>query len=67
MITTRAADAMNLGNYGCEVGCTANLAVLDHQSVAEALRFHTPPAAVISHGCLVDTERMRDLAQPKRG
>ncbi len=67
MITSRAAAAMNLQNYGSEAGCAANLVVLDHPSVTEALRFHMPPAAVISHGRLVDIERMRDLAQPKRG
>jgi cytosine deaminase len=66
MITTRAATAMNLAGYGLEVGCAANLVVLDHPNVAEALRFHTPPAAIISHGRLVDVERMRELAQAGR-
>jgi cytosine/creatinine deaminase len=66
MITSRAAEAMNLGKYGVEVGCAANLVVLDQSSVSEALRFHTPPAAIISHGRLVDAERMRELAQPGR-
>jgi cytosine/creatinine deaminase len=67
MITSRAAAAMNLGNHGLEVGCAANLVVLDQQSVAEVLRFHTPPAAVISHGRLVDAKKMRELAQPGHG
>jgi cytosine deaminase len=67
MITTRAAEAMNLRNYGLEVGCAANLVVLDQPSVGEALRFHTQPAAVISHGRLVDAEKMRELARPGRG
>jgi cytosine deaminase len=67
MITTRAAMAMNLADYGLEAGCAANLVVLDQPSISEALRFHTPPAAVISHGRLVDAERMRELAQPLRG
>jgi cytosine deaminase len=67
MITTRAAEAMNLGNYGLEAGCAANLVVLDQPSVSEALRFHTQPAAVISHGRLVDAEKMRELARPGRG
>ena len=67
MITSRAAAAMNLGNYGLEVGCAANLVVLDQPSVAEVLRFHAPPAAVISHGRLVDAKKMRELAQPRRG
>ncbi|MDE5442430.1 amidohydrolase family protein [Bradyrhizobium sp. CSA207] len=64
MITTRAAEAMNLRNYGLKAGCAANLVVLDQPIVSEALRFHTPPAAVISHGRLVDAEKMRELAQP---
>jgi len=55
---------MNLGNYGLEAGCAANLVVLDQPSVSEALRFHTPPAAVISHGRLVDVGKMRELARP---
>jgi len=67
MITTRAAEAMNLGNYGLEAGCAANLVVLDQPSVSEALRFHTQPAAVISHGRLVDAEKMRELARLGRG
>jgi cytosine deaminase len=67
MITTRAAEAMNLGNYGLEAGCAADLVVLDQPSVSEALRFHTQPAAVISHGRLVDAEKMRALARPGRG
>ena len=62
MITTRAAAAMNLQGYGIEVGYAANLVVLDQRDVAEVLRFHAPPAAVISHGRLVDLGRMRDLA-----
>ena len=66
MITTRAAVAMNLRGYGLEAGCAANLVVLDQPSVTEALRFHRPPTAVISHGRLVDLERMRSLAQPGR-
>jgi len=67
MITSRVAAAMNLGNYGLEVGCAANLVVLDQPSVAEVLLSHAPPAAVISHGRLVDAKEMRELAQPGRG
>jgi cytosine deaminase len=66
MITTRGAKAMNLKGYGLEVGCAANLVVLDQPELTEALRFHAPPAAVISHGRLVDLERMRVLAQKRR-
>lgn len=63
MITTRPALAMNLKNYGVEVGCAANLVIHDHPDVVEVLRFHSPPRAVISHGQLVDLVRMRELAQ----
>jgi cytosine deaminase len=66
MITARAATAMNLKGYGLEAGAPANLVVLDHPNVTEALRFHTAPSAVISHGRLVDAERMRDLAKFSR-
>jgi cytosine deaminase len=62
MITTRAAVAMNLGRYGLGLGCAANLVVLDRGDVAEALRFHSPPRIVISHGRVVDTGRMHALA-----
>jgi cytosine deaminase len=63
MITARSATAINLRGYGLEAGAVANLVVLDQPDVAEALRFHAPPAAVISHGRLVDAERMRELAK----
>ncbi|WP_456622605.1 amidohydrolase family protein [Bradyrhizobium sp. P5_C12] len=63
MITTRAATAMNLERYGLGLGCAANLVVLDQADVTEALRFHTPPRIVISHGRIVDADRMRTLAQ----
>ena len=61
MITTRAASAMNLRGYGLEAGCQANLVVLDHPDVTEALRHHAPPRLVISHGCVVDAGRLRDF------
>jgi cytosine/creatinine deaminase len=35
---------------------------LDQPDVGEALRFHGQPRAVISHGRLVDLDRMSDLA-----
>jgi cytosine/creatinine deaminase len=61
MITTRAANAMNLRGYGLEAGCQANLVVLDHPDVTEALRHHAPPRLVISHGRVVDAGRLRDF------
>ncbi|WP_246820547.1 amidohydrolase family protein [Bradyrhizobium iriomotense] len=63
MITTRAAAAINLERYGLGLGCVANLVVLEQDDVTEALRFHSPPRVVISHGRVVDTDRMRALAQ----
>ncbi|MGX1319744.1 cytosine deaminase [Bradyrhizobium sp. USDA 377] len=63
MITTRAATAMNLERYGLGLGCAANLVILEQGDVTEALRFHSPPRVVISHGRVVDTDRMRALAQ----
>ena len=63
MITTRAAAAINLERYGLGLGCHANLVVLDQTDVTEALRFHAAPRTVISHGRIVDTARMRELAR----
>jgi cytosine deaminase len=67
MITTRAATAINLERYGLGLGCAANLVVLEQADVTEALRFHAPPSIVISHGRVVDTDRMRALAQTAVG
>jgi cytosine deaminase len=63
MITTDAARAMNLGEFGLAVGNTAHLVVLDAPDELEALRWHAPPAHVISHGRPIDAERLRRLAQ----
>jgi cytosine deaminase len=63
MVTTRAAAAINLAGYGLGAGCKANLVVHDYPDVTEALRFHAPPRHVVSHGRLVDLDRMRDLAR----
>jgi cytosine deaminase len=62
MITVDAAAAINLGQFGFAEGSPANLVVLDQSDVVEALRFHGPPAHVISHGRIVDQARMRALA-----
>jgi len=63
MITTRAARAMNLSGYGLAAGCRANLVVLNQADLTDALRFHEPARIVISHGQVVDSGRMRDMAQ----
>jgi cytosine deaminase len=62
MITTAAATAMNIGKYGLAVGKPAHLVVLDASDVIEALRWHAPPAHVVSHGRVLDTAVLRRQA-----
>jgi cytosine/creatinine deaminase len=62
MITNRAAQCIGLKDYGLKVGANANLVVLDQPSVLEALRFHEAPAYVISHGKLIEQEKMKEMA-----
>jgi cytosine deaminase len=64
MITTNAARCINVKDYGLKVGAQANLVVLNQPNVLEALRFHEAPLAVISHGKLVDQEKMKTIAFP---
>jgi cytosine/creatinine deaminase len=64
MITFNAAKCMNVHDYGVEVGKQANLVVLDQPNILEAFRFHEAPAYVISHGQLVDREKMKQIAFP---
>ena len=66
MITRDAATAINLAGFGLSEGAAANLVVLAQPDVVEALRFHEPPAHVISHGRVVDQARMRRLASVKQ-
>jgi cytosine deaminase len=63
MITTRAARAMGIRDHELRVGAPANLVVLEAPDVLEALREHPAPAAVVSHGRLVDQTKMRALAR----
>jgi cytosine deaminase len=63
MITRKAARAMGLADFEVKVGAPAHLVVLDAPNVLEALRSHAAPAAVISHGQVVDREAMRALIQ----
>ncbi len=62
MITTRAAQAINVGPHRLEVGAAANLVVLKQKNVLEALREHAVPAALVSHGKLVDQAKMRSFS-----
>lgn len=58
MITVNAAKAMNVKDHGLKVGANANLVVLNQPDVLEALREHSAPRFVISHGNLIDREKM---------
>jgi cytosine/creatinine deaminase len=62
MITTRAAQAIGLRDFGLRTGSQANLVVLDAPNVLEAFRYHAAPRHVISHGKLVDRSKMAALA-----
>ncbi len=62
MVTVNAARAIGLQDFGLQVGCAANLVVLKDADVLEALRYHEAPAYVVSHGKLVDTEKMKEMA-----
>jgi cytosine deaminase len=60
MVTTLAAQAIGLEDFGLKVGAPANLVVLDEPNVLEALRNHAAPAHVISHGKLIDQEKIKE-------
>lgn len=59
MITVNAAKAMNVGNFELKEGGAAHLVVLEGRSVYEALWYHRAPRFVISHGKLIDKEKMQ--------
>jgi cytosine deaminase len=61
MVTDRAAECIGLKDYGLRIGAAANLVILQQPNVVEALRFHEAPPYVISHGKLVDQEKMQKL------
>jgi cytosine deaminase len=62
-VTINPADAIGLAGHRLAIGNVANLVVLEGENVAEALRFHAAPRAVVSHGRLVDRDSMRTAAQ----
>ena len=61
-VTVNPADAIGLEDHRLAVGNVANLVVLEGETIAEALRFHAAPRAVVSHGRLVDRDAMRVAA-----
>ena len=62
-ITVNPAVAIGLANHRLAIGNEANLVVVEGENLAETLRFHAAPRAVISHGRLVDRDAMRALAR----
>jgi len=52
-----------LADFELKVGAPAHVVVLDAPNVLEALREHAAPAYVISHGKLIDREKMRLLSR----
>ena len=61
MITTKAAECIGINNFKLTPGAPANLVVLNAPNVLEALRFHEAPRYVVSHGKLVDQDKMRSM------
>ena len=61
-ITVDAARCMNLSNFEIKVGAPAHLVVLGEPDTVEALRYHSAPKHVISHGKIVDQERMAEMS-----
>ena len=67
MITLEPAKAINLEKFGLSVGAPANLVVLDQPDEVEALRYHGPPAHVISHGKRLDAAKMQAIVAAGAG
>ena len=63
MITTKAAECIGIKDFALAVGNPAHLVVLDVPNALEAFRYHEAPTHVISHGKLVDTEKMRKMGR----
>jgi cytosine deaminase len=57
LITTNAAKALGIQNYGLKEGCDADLVVLDAGSVWEALWSHDYPLHVIKDGVEITVKR----------
>lgn len=60
MISVDAARSMGVEDFGLEVGKTANLVVLQDDSVVEAFRNHREVKCLVSHGRRVDLDALRD-------
>jgi cytosine deaminase len=58
MITTNAAKAMEIADYGIEPGCRADLCLIDAKSVQETLRMVPPRPLVFYGGKLMAESRL---------
>src|SRR4029077_7632758 len=58
MITVAPARAVNLAGFGLSGRAPAPLVRLDQPDEVEALRYHGPPAHVVSHGKPLDAAKM---------
>ena len=66
MVTTKAGQSMGLEDFEIKVGAPAHLVVLDNApNILEALRYHAAPTHVISHGKLVDREKMEAIVNTR--
>ncbi len=63
LITVNAFQAMGLPDAALREGAPAHLVVLDAPTIREALRAHSAPRHVISHGKLVDAGTIRRLEE----
>lgn len=67
MLTTNGARTIGLSNYGLDVGCRADLVVLDCAHPRDAIQFQVDRLHVISGGRLVaGTHRERWTAEPEQ-
>lgn len=62
MITVNASKAMGIKGFELKPGAPAHLVVLGQDNILDLLRYHAQPIQVISHGKLVDQEKMKGLA-----
>ena len=62
MITVNASKAMGLKGFELQPGAPAHLIVLGQDNVLDLLRYHAQPIQVISHGQLINQEKMKGLA-----
>jgi cytosine/creatinine deaminase len=63
LITTKAAECIGIKDFKLAVGNPAHLVVLDVPNTLEAFRYHDAPLHVVSHGKLVDQEKMRKMGR----